>query len=74
MVKWTLEVPGALLTGSLSQRLEEGWERFTVGKTGETEDCHFELIPQYSSNNLQKLRPASENLESSDLIPNSFFS
>ena len=29
------KVSGALLTGNFSHRLEEGWERFTVGKTGE---------------------------------------
>ena len=33
MVKRSCEVPGALLMGNFSQRHEEGWERFTVGKT-----------------------------------------
>ena len=32
MVKWSCEVPRALLTGNLSQRLDEGWERFAVEK------------------------------------------
>ena len=50
------EVCGALLTGYLFQQLKEGWERFTVRKTRGLRASHLELVPQYSSNDLRKLR------------------
>ena len=36
MVNWSRDVTGALLTGSLSQRLERGQEKFAVSKTKST--------------------------------------